>query len=172
MPPSEWNLFVKKTYEEGRAKHGSSYSFKDALKDASRRKQSSISSKHRNQTLHRNPRKHSTRSRTTDKNESIDFDTDHVVEVDISASPSASHAVSDSHNRRKKRISSSRSSCCPCEVDSAKSRRKSQIYDARDSSLSPTDRLYGGNKDRMRTRRRGRSRVAHRRRRVSFRVYR
>ena len=32
-----WNLFVKKIYREGKAKN-SNYAFKDALKDASKRK--------------------------------------------------------------------------------------------------------------------------------------
>jgi hypothetical protein len=35
--PSEWNIFVKKIYEEGHAKD-SNYQFKQALKDASKRK--------------------------------------------------------------------------------------------------------------------------------------
>lgn len=35
--PSEWNMFVKKIYEEGHAKNPE-YKFKQALKDASRRK--------------------------------------------------------------------------------------------------------------------------------------
>jgi hypothetical protein len=35
--PSEWNMFVKKIYEEGRAKNPN-YKFKQALKDASKRK--------------------------------------------------------------------------------------------------------------------------------------
>lgn len=35
---SAWNLFVKKIYHEGVAKKGKSYSFKQALKDASARK--------------------------------------------------------------------------------------------------------------------------------------
>ena len=35
--PSQWNMFVKKVYEEGHAKD-SNYQFKDALKDASKRK--------------------------------------------------------------------------------------------------------------------------------------
>ena len=35
--PSEWNMFVKKIYEEGKAKD-SNYEFKQALKDASKRK--------------------------------------------------------------------------------------------------------------------------------------
>lgn len=35
--PSQWNMFVKKVYEEGHAKD-SNYQFKDALKDASLRK--------------------------------------------------------------------------------------------------------------------------------------
>jgi hypothetical protein len=34
---SAWNLFVKKVYAEGKAKN-KSFKFKDALKDASRRK--------------------------------------------------------------------------------------------------------------------------------------
>ena len=35
--PSAWNMFVKKIYEEGKAKD-SNYEFKQALKDASKRK--------------------------------------------------------------------------------------------------------------------------------------
>ena len=35
---SIWNQFVKRVYNEGRKKHGKSYQFKQALKDASRRK--------------------------------------------------------------------------------------------------------------------------------------
>lgn len=35
--PSEWNMFVKKIYEEGKAKD-SNYEFKQALVDASKRK--------------------------------------------------------------------------------------------------------------------------------------
>ncbi len=35
--PSAWNMFVKKIYEEGKAKDPS-YEFKNALKDASKRK--------------------------------------------------------------------------------------------------------------------------------------
>jgi hypothetical protein len=35
--PTEWNMFVKKIYEEGKAKD-SSYEFKQALVDASKRK--------------------------------------------------------------------------------------------------------------------------------------
>lgn len=35
--PSQWNMFVKKIYQEGKAKD-SSYEFKQALKDASKRK--------------------------------------------------------------------------------------------------------------------------------------
>ena len=34
---SQWNVFVKKIYHEGRSKHAN-YSFKQALTDASRRK--------------------------------------------------------------------------------------------------------------------------------------
>lgn len=35
--PSAWNLFVKKVYQEGKAKN-KNYEFKDALVDASKRK--------------------------------------------------------------------------------------------------------------------------------------
>ncbi len=35
--PSAWNMFVKKIYEEGKAKNPN-YEFKNALKDASKRK--------------------------------------------------------------------------------------------------------------------------------------
>lgn len=35
--PSAWNMFVKKIYDEGKKKD-SSYEFKQALKDASKRK--------------------------------------------------------------------------------------------------------------------------------------
>jgi hypothetical protein len=35
--PSAWNIFVKKIYEEGKAKDPN-YEFKNALKDASKRK--------------------------------------------------------------------------------------------------------------------------------------
>lgn len=35
--PSAWNMFVKKIYEEGHKKNAN-YSFKQALKDASKRK--------------------------------------------------------------------------------------------------------------------------------------
>ena len=35
--PTPWNLFVKKIFNEGKAKN-SNYSFKNALKDASKRK--------------------------------------------------------------------------------------------------------------------------------------
>ena len=35
--PSQWNLFVKKIYHDGKAKN-SNYAFKQALVDASRRK--------------------------------------------------------------------------------------------------------------------------------------
>ena len=35
--PSQWNMFVKKIYEEGKSKD-SNYEFKQALKDASKRK--------------------------------------------------------------------------------------------------------------------------------------
>ena len=37
MAPSAWNMFVKKIYEEGKAKD-SKYEFKQALMDASKRK--------------------------------------------------------------------------------------------------------------------------------------
>jgi hypothetical protein len=35
---SDWNRFTSKIFKEGRAKHGKSYSFKQALKEASDRK--------------------------------------------------------------------------------------------------------------------------------------
>ena len=35
--PTEWNMFVKKIYQEGKSKD-SNYEFKQALKDASKRK--------------------------------------------------------------------------------------------------------------------------------------
>ena len=35
--PTEWNMFVKKIYEEGKAKDHT-YQFKNALRDASKRK--------------------------------------------------------------------------------------------------------------------------------------
>jgi hypothetical protein len=41
---SDWNIFVKKVYAEGKA-NDSSYEFKDALKDASRRKSEMTSMK-------------------------------------------------------------------------------------------------------------------------------
>lgn len=37
MPPTAWNMFVKKVFHEGKSKN-KSYSFKQALKDASKRK--------------------------------------------------------------------------------------------------------------------------------------
>jgi hypothetical protein len=37
MPPTAWNMFVKKVFQEGKSKN-KSYSFKQALKDASKRK--------------------------------------------------------------------------------------------------------------------------------------
>jgi hypothetical protein len=54
--PSEWNMFVKKIYHEGKAKN-SKYEFKQALKDASRRKHEM---KHSSSKKHKNvKRKHS-----------------------------------------------------------------------------------------------------------------
>lgn len=41
---TQWNLFVKKIYHEGHSKN-KNYSFKQALKDASRRKKEMGSSK-------------------------------------------------------------------------------------------------------------------------------
>lgn len=56
-PPSAWNLFVKKIFHEGKAKD-SGYQFKQALKDASRRKSemgtTAASTKH-----HRKKHRHS-----------------------------------------------------------------------------------------------------------------
>jgi hypothetical protein len=59
MPPSQWNLFVKKIYHEGKAKN-SKYEFKQALMDASKRKSemkngtASNIKKHRMKTKQRN----------------------------------------------------------------------------------------------------------------------
>ncbi len=57
--PSAWNMFVKKIYEEGKSKD-SNYEFKQALKDASKRKSemghtASVKKHHkRNRTAKRN----------------------------------------------------------------------------------------------------------------------
>jgi hypothetical protein len=56
--PSAWNMFVKKVYEEGKAKD-SSYEFKQALVDASKRKSemSSASPMKKGKTTRRRGRK-------------------------------------------------------------------------------------------------------------------
>jgi hypothetical protein len=61
--PSEWNMFVKKIYHEGKAKN-SSYEFKQALKDASKRKSEMGSMSVKNKkTSKRGSRKRRTRRR-------------------------------------------------------------------------------------------------------------
>ena len=61
--PSAWNMFVKKIYEEGKAKDPN-YEFKNALKDASKRKSemghssSHSSKKHHHSRRHRSARRH------------------------------------------------------------------------------------------------------------------
>jgi hypothetical protein len=61
--PSAWNLFVKKIYHEGKAKDPN-YEFKNALKDASKRKSemgtSSATTKHK-KTKKRGSKKRKTR---------------------------------------------------------------------------------------------------------------
>ena len=59
--PSEWNMFVKKIYEEGKAKDPN-YKFKQALVDASKRKSEMGHSKSSNkqsvkQSMHKKSRK-------------------------------------------------------------------------------------------------------------------
>jgi hypothetical protein len=66
--PSAWNMFVKKIYEEGKAKD-SNYEFKQALVDASKRKSEMKHSasasgvkKHKGSKKHRTARKSRSRS--------------------------------------------------------------------------------------------------------------
>lgn len=65
--PSAWNMFVKKIYEEGKAKD-SNYEFKQALVDASKRKSemkhsaSASGVKHKGSKKHRTARKGRSRS--------------------------------------------------------------------------------------------------------------
>jgi hypothetical protein len=55
-----WNLFVKKIYHEGRSKN-KSYTFKQALKDASKRKGEMSSTKSKSSSKRYSTRKHKTR---------------------------------------------------------------------------------------------------------------
>jgi len=61
-----WNIFVKKIFREGKTKN-SSYQFKDALRDASKRKgemgSSNSSTKKMKKTHHKRSRKNRTRRR-------------------------------------------------------------------------------------------------------------
>lgn len=61
-----WNIFVKKIFREGKSKN-SSYQFKDALRDASKRKgemgSSSSNTKKIRKTHHKKSRKNRTRRR-------------------------------------------------------------------------------------------------------------
>jgi len=66
--PSEWNMFVKKIYEEGKSKD-SNYEFKQALIDASKRKSemghsSASGVKSKQKTISRSKSKSRTKSRT------------------------------------------------------------------------------------------------------------
>lgn len=61
-PPSAWNLFVKKIFHEGKAKD-SGYQFKQALKDASRRKSEMGNSSTKSHTKHRHSGGRKTRRR-------------------------------------------------------------------------------------------------------------
>ena len=60
--PSAWNMFVKKIYEEGKSKN-KDYEFKQALKDASKRKSemkhSSSSSSHKSSRKSKSSRRRS-----------------------------------------------------------------------------------------------------------------
>lgn len=65
-PPSAWNLFVKKIFHEGKAKD-SGYQFKQALKDASRRKSemgNGSATKHHNKHRHSGGAKKTHRRKT------------------------------------------------------------------------------------------------------------
>jgi hypothetical protein len=61
---SSWNIFVKKVYREGKAAN-SSYEFKDALRDASKRKGEMMGStkKVRKSKVHKSKRTHTRRRR-------------------------------------------------------------------------------------------------------------
>ena len=63
---SLWNQLVKKVYHEGVAKHGKSYKFKQALKDASARKHEMGTMKHHGKTKrrHNKSRKHRRKRRS------------------------------------------------------------------------------------------------------------
>lgn len=59
--PSAWNMFVKKIYEEGKAKNPN-YEFKNALKDASKRKSEMGHSHSKKQKHHRSVKHRRSRS--------------------------------------------------------------------------------------------------------------
>ncbi len=59
-----WNLFVKKIYREGKSKNAN-YGFKDALKDASRRKGEMGTSGHSaTKKSHKSKRRHTRKQRS------------------------------------------------------------------------------------------------------------
>jgi hypothetical protein len=62
---STWNLFVKKIYHEGRGKN-KNYSFKQALKDASKRK-GEMSTSMSKKNIYKNKKHKSRRHRTMKK---------------------------------------------------------------------------------------------------------
>ena len=64
--PSEWNMFVKKIYEEGKAKD-SNYEFKQALIDASKRKSEMGHSKASNSKSHKRSRSSRSKSRSSSR---------------------------------------------------------------------------------------------------------
>lgn len=72
--PSEWNMFVKKIYEEGKAKD-SDYQFKQALKDASKRKSemgdSNVKSMKKSRSTSRRSKKSSSRGRRVSSSASM-----------------------------------------------------------------------------------------------------
>jgi len=60
-----WNIFVKKVYNEGKSKNAN-YAFKDALRDASKRKGEMGSSGHASTTKksHKSKRRHTRKNRS------------------------------------------------------------------------------------------------------------
>ena len=59
--PSQWNLFVKKVYQEGKSKN-SNYEFKQALVDASKRKSEMGHSKSSSKKAHKSRKSRRSRS--------------------------------------------------------------------------------------------------------------
>jgi hypothetical protein len=65
--PSEWNLFVKKIYHEGKNKNPN-YEFKQALKDASKRKSEMG---HNKSNVHNKSSNHNKSSKRRNKSRSL-----------------------------------------------------------------------------------------------------